>query len=239
MLATQSAFEASPFNQTSHRAARAQPGDDPRGAGSDLLSGAPAPTLALRENQQLFVEGDRAERYYQVLRGLIRTVRLLSDGRRQVMDFYGPGEVFALSSEAYHAYDAEAVTDSVVSGHSLQRLGGRVDSDPALARKVLRALSRELSHSRERILLLGRKTARERIASFLLAMAERQGRQDRVDLQMKRADIADHLGLTVETVSRVFACLKRSGLIHLRDANSVELCDPEGLEDIASGAGPA
>lgn len=235
MLATQT-VQASPFTQTARRIARSLAPEDQHGSGSESLSGAPAPTLTLRENQQLFLEGDRAERYYQVLRGLVRTVRLLSDGRRQVMDFFGPGEIFALSSDTHHAYDAEAVTDSVVSGHSLQRLGGRVDTDPALARKVLRALSRELAHSQDRILLLGRKTARERIASFLLSMAERQGKRDRVDLPMKRADIADHLGLTVETVSRVFAHLKRAGLILLRDASSIELLDPEGLRDIAAGA---
>jgi CRP-like cAMP-binding protein len=245
MLATSSTTEPMAFNQAAHRYARSSAPAE-RTAQNPIqnplqtkapLSGAPAPALTLHENQQLFLEGDRAERYYQVLHGLIRTVRLLADGRRQVMDFFGPGEVFALSGDTHYAYDAEAVTDSAVAGHSLQRLGSRVDSDPALARKVLGALSRELAHSHDRILLLGRKTARERIASFLLAMAERQGRHDWVDLPMKRADIADHLGLTVETVSRVLACLKRSGQILLRDANRIELCDPEGLREIAAGTG--
>lgn len=188
----------------------------------------------LREGQQLFAEGDRAERYYQVTRGTLRTLRLLPDGRRQVVDFHGPGETLGLSSGALHGFDAEAVTDVTLVSYSLSSLVSRAESSPALARQLLGTLTRELASAQEQLLLLGRKTARERLASFLLAMARKQGREDGVELPMKRGDIADHLGLTVETISRLFAALKRERLIALASVTEVVFLDPEALAAIGS-----
>jgi CRP-like cAMP-binding protein len=202
-----------------------RPAQVPAGAG---------PVLALRQGQQLFAEGDRAERYYRVTRGTLRTLRLLPDGRRQVVDFHGPGETFGLGSGAIHAFDAEAVTDALLVAYSLPNLASRVEASPALARQLLGTLTRELASAQEQLLLLGRKTARERLASFLLAMARKQGRQDRVELPMKRGDIADHLGLTVETISRLFAALKRERLIALASVTEVVFRDPAALAAIGS-----
>jgi len=195
----------------------------------------PGHAILLRQGQQLVREGERAERYYQVVSGMLRTQRLLPDGRRQVIDFFGPGEVFGLAGGGTHAFDAEAVTDSAVIGHSLRSLGDRLGGDPGLARQMLQALSSALVSAQEQVLLLGRKTARERLASFLLTMADKAGRDDGVELPMKRGDVADHLGLTVETVSRLFAGLKREGLIALSSATDVEFLEVEALAALGSG----
>lgn len=191
--------------------------------------------LSLHEGQQVFAEGDKAERCYEVKQGMVRTQRLLPDGRRQVIDFFCPGEIFALASGSLYSCDAEAVTASTVVAHSLVQIGARLDRDPQLVSQVMRTLTRELASAQEQLLLLGRKTARERLACFLLGLARKSGRSDGTLLSMKRGDIADHLGLTVETVSRLFAGFKRDRLIALDEITEVTFLDRRRLASIAAG----
>ena len=164
--------------------------------------------------EELFVKGNRATSFYKVVSGMVRTYKLLSDGRRQISAFHLPGDIFGLEPGEDHRFGAEAVSETrlVVHRREPRALAGE---DGALAREVVAAMMRDLERAQEHMMLLGRKSARERIVSFLLALAERTEDDGSVDLPMSRGDMADHLGLTVESVSRAVTQLERDGLIGL------------------------
>jgi CRP/FNR family nitrogen fixation transcriptional regulator len=150
------------------------------------------------KDERIFAEGDAAPTFYRVLSGAVRSFKLLADGRRQIDAFHLRGDVFGLETGALHRFCAEAV-------------GG----DDGLRAEVVAALRVELDRARDHMLLLGRRSALEKIATFLLGLAERTGSEDALDLPMSRADIADHLGLTIETVSRSLTQLERSRVIEV------------------------
>jgi CRP/FNR family transcriptional regulator, anaerobic regulatory protein len=128
------------------------------------------------------------------------------------------------------------VTDAKLIKYSRRAVGRMVDQHPGLRRCLLDLVSAELSEAQTQMMLLGRKIAIERLASFLLAMSERQGAGDRILLPMARADIADHLGLTTETVSRTFTELKTKGFIRLFGTDEVTVRNRAALEDLADAA---
>lgn len=164
---------------------------------------------------EIFAEGDRAATFYKVVSGVVRTYKLLSDGRRQVDAFHLPGDIFGVEVGEEHRFNAEAVTEAKLAVHRREPRALAGD-DGVLAREVVAAMMRSLEQAQDHMLLLGRKSAKERIASFLLSLSRRMGcRGAAVELPMSRADIADHLGLTVESVSRVVTQLEREGLIEL------------------------
>lgn len=169
---------------------------------------------AFAADEEVFTEGDRAMFFYKVVSGMVRTYKLLSDGRRQISAFHLPGDIFGLESGEDHRFSAEAVSETrlVVHRREPRALAGE---DGALAREVVAAMMGSLERAQEHMTLLGRKSAKERIASFLLALAKRTGEDRALDLPMSRADMADHLGLTVESVSRAVTQLERDGLIGL------------------------
>ncbi len=180
---------------------------------------AEAPALGsirrLAKDEELFAEGDRAAFFYKVVSGAVRTYKLLGDGRRQIDAFHLPGDIFGIESGEEHRFTAEAVGDAVVIVYrrcSLEALGAR---DADFARQVVAAMMRALERAQDHMLLLGRKSALEKIATFLLDMAARLSDDGAVDLPMSRTDIADHLGLTIETVSRSLTQLERQGVIEL------------------------
>ena len=164
---------------------------------------------------EIFAEGDRATTFYKVVSGVVRTYKLLSDGRRQIDAFHLPGDIFGLEAGEEHRFNAEAVTAAKLAVHRREprELAG---GDGVLAREVVAAMMRSLERAQDHMLLLGRKSAKERIASFLLGLSQPvAGRGATIELPMSRADIADHLGLTVESVSRAVTQLERDGLIEL------------------------
>jgi CRP/FNR family nitrogen fixation transcriptional regulator len=164
---------------------------------------------------EVFAEGDRAAFFYEVVSGSVRTYKLLADGRRQIDAFHLPGDIFGVEAGGDHRFSAEAVTDTKLVVHRRER-GALAGNDGDLARKVVAAMMRSLERAQDHMMLLGRKSAKERIATFLLGLAERLAEQGGpLDLPMPRADIADHLGLTVESVSRAVTQLEREGLIEL------------------------
>ena len=190
--------------------------------------------VALGKGEELFAEGDGAEFFYQVVSGAIRSYKLLSDGRRQIDAFHLRGDIFGLEAGSEHRFSAEAVGDVTVIAYRRSRLGALIEDDAAFRDRIMTATLRSLERAQDHMLLLGRKTAQEKMATFLLGMAERLSKDDEhFDLPMQRSDIADHLGLTIETVSRTLTQFVRSGLIRLLPAGrSIGLCNKMALRGL-------
>jgi CRP/FNR family nitrogen fixation transcriptional regulator len=148
---------------------------------------------------------------------MVRTITLLSDGRRQIDAFHLPGDVFGLEAGPNHRFSAEAVDKVVVVAY--RRNTGLVQSDPAFREQIMTSTLKSLDRAQDHMMLLGRKTALEKVATFLFELAHRTTSADRVVLPMPRADIADHLGLTIETVSRTLTQMVRGGLIRIVDGS--------------------
>ncbi|MBN8874259.1 MAG: helix-turn-helix domain-containing protein [Rhodospirillales bacterium] len=191
-------------------------------------------TLRFGRDHEIHAEGDAAEFCYRVVSGCVRTVRLLEDGRRQVGEFLLAGEVFGLDELDTHSFAAETVTETVLRRYPRRMVEALAESRPALARRLRQLALEHLRVTQERTLLLGRKTATERLASFVLEFDRRMPASGRglLDLPMSRTDIADHLGLTVETVCRVLAALKREGTIQV-SRTGLQLLDRTTLLDLA------
>lgn len=183
---------------------------------------------------EIFAEGDRAGTFYKVVSGVVRTYKLLSDGRRQIDAFHLPGDIFGVEAGEEHRFNAEAVTATRLAVHRREPRALAGD-DGLLARDVVAAMMRSLERAQDHMLLLGRKSAKERIASFLLGLSQRMAcRGTAMELPMSRTDIADHLGLTVESVSRAVTQLERDGLIELPpNRRAVILRDVAALDDLA------
>lgn len=192
--------------------------------------------VALRRDESLFYEGDPADHYFKVVSGALRSCELLADGRRHVGDFYLPGDFIGLDAETDFIFSAEAVTDTTVVRYSRRSVDALAWEEPKIAQRLLGIARQRLCAARAQMLLLSRKTADERIASFLLGMADRGGVSDHVMLPMTRTDIGDHLGLTIETVSRSLSHLKKGGVIALPNSHEVVIRERAALEDLAEAA---
>jgi CRP/FNR family transcriptional regulator, nitrogen fixation regulation protein len=180
-------------------------------------------------NAEIFGEGEPAEHLYKVVSGAVRISKLMSDGRRQIGAFYMPGSIFGLEAEDVHHFSAEAVTDSSILAVNRRTFLAEVTRDCALAGQLWAEAMQHLQRAQEHMLLLGRKSAQERIAAFLLDMAGCLSRQGAVELPMSRQDIADYLGLTIETVSRTLTQLERDGIIAIPVSRRILLRDPAAL----------
>jgi CRP/FNR family transcriptional regulator, nitrogen fixation regulation protein len=188
-------------------------------------------TLRLAKGEELFAEGEEAEYFYKVVSGTVRTYKLLSDGRRQIDAFHLPADIFGIEAGSEHRFSAEAVGDATVIAYRRAGLDRLTREHPAFGEQVMSSMIRNLERAQDHMLLLGRKTAQEKIATFLLDLAERLHEDDHVELPMLRSDIADHLGLTIETVSRTLAEFARKGLIKLAaGSRSVVLSNKAALE---------
>nr|WP_294503844.1 cyclic nucleotide-binding domain-containing protein [uncultured Rhodopila sp.] len=184
-------------------------------------------------------EGESAEHFFNLTEGSAKVYKLLPDGRRQITGFVQAGDFLGLAAGRTYAFSAEALEPVRACRFSRPRLRAFLDDFPALERRLLEQASNELVVAQEQMLLLGRKTARERVASFLrsraaLVLATRDS--DGLSLSMSRADIADYLGLTIETVSREFTALRKSAVIEIRNASEVTIRHPSALKLIADGA---
>jgi CRP/FNR family nitrogen fixation transcriptional regulator len=210
-----------------------------RAAKFPVTVGLRSPTAAgiqmiLSKGEELFAEGDDAEYFYEVVSGAIRSYKLLSDGRRQIDAFHLPGDIFGLEAGREHRFSAEAVGDGQVIAYRRSRLSAIIEEDAVFRDRIMTATLRNLQRAQDHMLLLGRKTAQEKLATFLLDMAQRLSDDaEHFDLPMQRSDIADHLGLTIETVSRTLTQFTRSGLIRLPPAGrSISLCNRMALRSL-------
>lgn len=194
----------------------------------------------LSRGQPLFHEGDSAGRVFTVVGGSLKLYKLLPDGRRQVTGFMHPGDFLGISVDDEHAFTAEALERAQLCSFPRGRFDDFVEDNAGMERELYRLAAHELAAAQQQMVLLGRKTAAERVASFFVMLAERlerriDGEARFVDLPMSRSDIADYLGLTKETVSRVIALFKRQRLIRLAALDRIEILDRYGLESIAEG----
>ncbi len=179
-------------------------------------------TMSYPRNSEIFGENEPADYLYKVVSGCVRTYKILSDGRRQIGGFYLTGEVFGLSFGDEHTMSAEAITDTKVLVIKRSALNALADRDPAIARQLFTLTGRELRRVQDRILLLI-KSAQERVAGFLLEMADRIAGGNAVELPMSRQDIGDYLGLTIETVSRTLTALECSAAIEVPTSRHIVL----------------
>ena len=192
--------------------------------------GAPVP---FTRDTEIYGEGEPIEYLYQVVSGTVRTYRILSDGRRQIGAFYLPGDMFGLEMGEEHDLSAEAVCDckiAVIKRSSLTNLAQR---DGSITQALWTLTGRELQRAQKHMLLLVR-SAQERVASFLLEMADRTASASSVVLPMSRRDIADYLGLTIETVSRALTALEGQSAIALNGARRVQLTNLRELRRLDS-----
>jgi CRP/FNR family transcriptional regulator len=194
--------------------------------------------VSCRRGKMLVEEGDAAEYLFKVESGALRAVRLLPDGRRYITSFLMPGDFFGLADTAQYSSSVEAVSDARLVRYARRSFEAMFEHDARVGRRFFGLMSKELSAAQDRLVLLGRKTALERLAVFLLVMAERQvegGKSDggRVELPMSRSDVADYLGLRIETVSRILTALRKQGVIALPDPHSFTLLDRDALEDLS------
>jgi len=184
-------------------------------------------------------EGDPASHLINITEGSVKVYKLMPDGRRQITGFLSAGDLLGLAVNDVYTYSAEALTPVTMCKFPRRQLERLLEEFPAMEKRMLAMASNELAAAQEQMMLLGRKTAHERIATFLLTLAARERRFGRsgkvVELTMTRTDIADYLGLTTETASRVFTNLRKRGWIDLDGANRVVLAEPGALEELATG----
>ena len=193
--------------------------------------------VRLAAGQLLFQEGDEADCVFNVTSGVMRVYKLLPDGRRQITGFLFAANFLGIATAGSYSYNADAITDVELCRFRRRQLFALFDRYPKLESRLLGIATDELTAAQDQMLLLGRKTAAEKLASFLLGLARRAdvdgGRDDPVPVPMTRADIADYLGLTIETVSRTVSRFKRSGLIEIGDNHNIVLARSDDLSDIA------
>jgi CRP/FNR family nitrogen fixation transcriptional regulator len=213
---------------------RAKPGMP---VGSHSLAGAfemMGAAISYHQNHEIYGEGEPADFFYKVVSGAVRVHKITSDGRRQISAFHLPGDVFGLEASDEHRFTAEAVADStvlVVKRGALTALAAR---DSEVAAELWVQTAADLWRAQEHMLLLGRKTAHERVAAFLLDIASRAAAEEAVDLPMSRQDIADYLGLTIETVSRTLTQLEGEAAIALPSCRHVVLSNRAALNRLNS-----
>jgi CRP/FNR family nitrogen fixation transcriptional regulator len=189
----------------------------------------PAATMTFDRNEEIYGETDPAEFVYQVVRGAVRTTRYLEDGRRQVGAFHLPQDIFGFEAGDTYRFTVEAIVDTEVRLVKRSALETAISKDMRAARALWTLTSAHLEKLQDQVLLLGRKSALERVAAFLLEMVQRKPNGGAVDLPMSRNDIADYLGLTIETVSRTLTQLERTKAIALPSSRHIVLCNRSAL----------
>ena len=195
-------------------------------------------TVTIMPGRHLFLEDDPAERIYEVASGVLRLTRIMEDGRRQVIAFGYPGDTVGFPSDGRYHTDCDALVPTTLVVHRRSYLES-ARADPVLHQRLLSAALREISAMQDHFMMLGRKSSIEKLASFLQVLVARVGEPlgefQQVTLPMTRADIADFLGLTTETVSRTFTQLRKSRIITIDHVNTVIIVKPLALHAIARG----
>jgi len=224
-MLTQTAIRTGAFKQTVAQGRARLPQDSDTQGGSIEMMGAVMP---FARNAEIYGENEPADYLYKVVSGSVRTYKIMVDGRRQIGAFYLPGDIFGLETGAEHTFSAEAITDCkiiVVKRSAVVALAAR-DNEVAQEMWALTAL--ELQRMQSHVLVLI-KSAQERVASFLLEMADRVPGASVVELPMSRQDIADYLGLTIETVSRTLTLLEKTATIEVPTSRRILLRNRSAL----------
>jgi CRP/FNR family transcriptional regulator, nitrogen fixation regulation protein len=222
---TQTAIRAAFFRQPIRPLPRSRPSADV----IELMG----TVMPFARNSEIYGENEPAEYLYKVISGTVRTYKVLVDGRRQIGAFHAPGDVFGFETGEEHTFSAEAITDcriAVIKRTALMAVAAR---DNEVARIMWALTARELQRVQAHMLLLI-KSAQERVATFLLEMAERVSAQGTVELAMSRQDIADYLGLTIETVSRTLTQLEKTATIEVSSSRRIVLRNHSALSRLNS-----
>jgi CRP/FNR family nitrogen fixation transcriptional regulator len=183
--------------------------------------------------EEIYAQEEDADLIYQVLEGVVRTSRLLSDGRRQIGDFYYPGELFGMEPGDTHSFSADALGDCTILAAKRSAIRHCGDQRERLEDLIWTATAQELARTQQHLFVLGRRGACEKVASFLMSAAER-AKSDLTPLAMSRQDIADYLGLTIETVSRTLTQLQSEGLVRFAGYRNFQVVRPTGLSRLVA-----
>ena len=190
-----------------------------------------AARLTFRAGEEIYAQDEDADMIYRLVRGAVRTSHLLADGRRQIGDFYYAGDVIGVEIGALHRFSAEALGPCEVL--AIRRSGSAAYDAGRHERMIWQATAAELHRAQSHMLLLGRATACEKVAHFLLDIAERF-RGELVSLPMSRQDMADYLGLTIETISRMLGRLQADGFVEFEGARRYRIRRPVALSDMCA-----
>lgn len=175
---------------------------------------------------EIYAQGEQAGMLYRIEYGAVRIYRLLADGRRQVVAFHVAGETFGFEAGSYRSFFAEAI---VQTGLSQVELG----DDGRYSNELMMLALKEMVRAQEHLLVVGRQSAIEKLAVFLVDLDDRQDGDGSIDLPMTRTDIGDYLGMTIETVSRNLAKLRQLGVLRLKNTRCIEVLNPEKLRQLS------
>lgn len=203
-------------------------------AAQDMPAPAAGFVVEVPEGREIFAEGGDTEHFYKVVSGVVRVCKLLSDGRRQIESFHVAGDVFGFELADARNLSAEAVNDCTLVSYRRRNIESLAQKDHGVSQQLFRFALQNLSDAQNHSLLLGRRGALEKIAAFLLAWSRHFGKSRLIPLMMTRQDIADYLGLTIETVSRSLSQLEREGVIALPGLREVRLNNIAALQDLAA-----
>ena len=196
---------------------------------------------AVPAKEVVFCQGESNDHVYEVIEGVVKLYMLTADGRLQITGFAYPGQILALDADSQYVTTAEAVTQTKLCQYPRAKFERVIDEHPQLARQLFAIVAQDLSAARSQMLLLGRKSATERLASFLLDLSERNAARGEnpalIALPMSRGDIGDYLGLTIETVSRTMTKLRQLGVLDVNQHRKVAIRDSDRLSDIAEDGG--
>ena len=191
--------------------------------------------VRIARNTTIFNEGDDAAYTYKIVSGAVRLCKHTSNGRRQIADFLLAGDYFGFLQLGTYSFTAEAVSDVVVIAYPQRQIEQLSNTMPSMSRRLLTLLSQRLLGMQDHLVMLGRQAAKERVASFLLLLADRSEAEEgeAFEVPMSRQDIADYLGLTIETVCRALSDLKRVHLIAIPNIHQIVIIDREALQEAA------
>jgi len=192
--------------------------------------------LQFTRNEPIFNQDDPADQVFRIISGTVRLCRYMPDGRRYIVDFLLPGDLMGFVESPDLPVGAEAVTDVTLMAFPRACFDQLAEQNPDVRAQLLRHLSCNLLTAQQHLFVLGCQKARERVASFLLRLADRVGAScgDRLDLPMSRQDIADHLGLTIETISRTITGLRSTGAVLVPNTHQIVLRDKAALRALAA-----
>ena len=207
----------------------APPVDEHTLAGMFEMQGA---LIKVERNVEIYGEEEPAEYLYQVVSGAVRTYKVLQDGRRQIGAFHLVGDVFGLEAGEEHSFSAEAVSDCTLRIARRSSIVAMAARDSDLANDLWQRTAEAFRRAQDHMLLLGRKNAEERVATFLLKMAARTSGGQTIELPMSRQDIADYLGLTIETISRTLTLLEKNAAIELPSSRRILVRSRSSLQQL-------
>lgn len=188
-----------------------------------------APSLRFEQDCEIYGEGEEATGYYKVVSGVVRTCRFMADGRRQIDAFHVVGDVFGIEAGSLRSLTAEAVSDCRIIAYRRQQFDKAGAGAVSVPSQLVTHLLRNFERAQEHAVLLGRRSAVEKVSAFLLGWARQCSSTGTIALAMTRLDIGDYLGLTIETVSRTLSLLERDGIIELPSVRQIRVRNLEAL----------